>query len=100
MPDVRVLPFLGSCEPNRIVRALSCWRAPAIQGAGSPPILGRSATCAQGRISNLLRQFNWVVTMFEATAASKACRVMLIEDDPDDVFLFERALDRVRAGCK
>ena len=23
---------------------------------------------------------------------------MLIEDDPDDVFLFERALDRVRTG--
>ena len=38
--------------------------------------------------------------MFEATAASKPCRVMLIEDDPDDVFLFERALDRVRAGLR
>jgi CheY-like chemotaxis protein len=25
---------------------------------------------------------------------------MLIEDDPDDVFLFERALDRVKAGLR
>ncbi len=25
---------------------------------------------------------------------------MLIEDDPDDVFLFERALDRVKAGMR
>lgn len=28
----------------------------------------------------------------------KPCRIMLIEDDPDDVYLFERALDRVKAG--
>ena len=26
------------------------------------------------------------------------CRVLLIEDDPDDVYLFERALDQVKAG--
>jgi two-component system chemotaxis response regulator CheY len=26
----------------------------------------------------------------------RACRVLLIEDDPDDVFLFTRALERVR----
>ncbi len=25
---------------------------------------------------------------------------MLIEDDPDDIFLFERALDRVKAGLR
>jgi two-component system, chemotaxis family, chemotaxis protein CheY len=31
---------------------------------------------------------------------SRPCRVMLIEDDPDDVFLFERALDRVKAGLR
>ena len=30
----------------------------------------------------------------------RPCRVLLIEDDPDDVFLFERALDRVRAGLR
>jgi two-component system, chemotaxis family, chemotaxis protein CheY len=30
-------------------------------------------------------------------ADSRPCRVLLIEDDPDDVFLFERALDRMRA---
>src|SRR5271166_5684490 len=38
--------------------------------------------------------------MPEATAAPRPCRVMLIEDDPDDVFLFERALDRVRAAMR
>ena len=26
------------------------------------------------------------------------CRVLLLEDDPDDVYLFERALDQVKAG--
>ncbi len=36
--------------------------------------------------------------MSSATPILKPCRVMLIEDDPDDVFLFERALDRVKAG--
>ena len=30
-------------------------------------------------------------------ADSRPCRVLLIEDDPDDIFLFERALDRMRA---
>ncbi len=29
-------------------------------------------------------------------ADSRPCRILLIEDDPDDVFLFERALDRMR----
>jgi two-component system, chemotaxis family, chemotaxis protein CheY len=33
-------------------------------------------------------------------AAPRPCRVMLIEDDPDDVFLFERALDGVKAGLR
>jgi CheY-like chemotaxis protein len=28
----------------------------------------------------------------------RPCRIMLIEDDPDNVHLFERALDRVKAG--
>ena len=30
--------------------------------------------------------------------APKPCRIMLIEDDPDDVYLFQRALDQVKAG--
>jgi two-component system, chemotaxis family, chemotaxis protein CheY len=40
------------------------------------------------------------VSMPETTATPRPCRVMLIEDDLDDVFLFERALDRVRAGMR
>jgi CheY-like chemotaxis protein len=36
--------------------------------------------------------------MPNGTQASKPCRVTLIEDDPDDVYLFERALDQVKAG--
>ncbi|RBP03109.1 response regulator receiver domain-containing protein [Roseiarcus fermentans] len=36
--------------------------------------------------------------MPKATPALKPCRIMLIEDDPDDVYLFQRALDRVKAG--
>ncbi len=39
-----------------------------------------------------------MVFMSNTTSAPKPCRVMLIEDDPDDVYLFERALDRVKAG--
>ena len=37
-----------------------------------------------------------------AVEASKRreCRVVLIEDDPDDVFLFRRALDEVRAAAE
>ena len=35
--------------------------------------------------------------MSKTTATQRSCRVMLIEDDPDDVFLFDRALDRVKA---
>src|SRR5208283_4593767 len=38
--------------------------------------------------------------MQDATAKPRPCRVMLIEDDPDDVFLFERALDSVKAGLR
>ncbi|MBV8441142.1 MAG: response regulator [Hyphomicrobiales bacterium] len=38
--------------------------------------------------------------MPDETAMPRPCRVMLIEDDPDDVFLFERALDRVKAGLR
>ncbi len=34
------------------------------------------------------------------TAQLRPCRVLLIEDDPDDVFLFERALDGVKAGLR
>jgi two-component system, chemotaxis family, chemotaxis protein CheY len=30
----------------------------------------------------------------------RPCRVMSIEDDPDDVFLFERALDNVKTGSQ
>jgi two-component system chemotaxis response regulator CheY len=33
-------------------------------------------------------------------APPRPCRVLLIEDDPDDVFLFERALDSVRVGLR
>ena len=29
---------------------------------------------------------------------AKPCRIMLIEDDPDDVYLFQRALDQLKAG--
>jgi two-component system chemotaxis response regulator CheY len=36
----------------------------------------------------------------DATAKPRPCRVMLIEDDPDDVFLFERALDNVKTGLQ
>ncbi len=36
--------------------------------------------------------------MSNAIPGLRSCRVMLIEDDPDDVYLFERALDRVKAG--
>lgn len=36
--------------------------------------------------------------MSDATPARKPCRIMLIEDDPDDVYLFQRALDQVKAG--
>jgi CheY-like chemotaxis protein len=35
--------------------------------------------------------------MSVATSSQRACRVLLIEDDPDDVYLFERALDHVKA---
>ncbi|HME83677.1 MAG TPA: response regulator [Roseiarcus sp.] len=38
--------------------------------------------------------------MPDETAMPRPCRIMLIEDDPDDVFLFERALDRVKAGLR
>jgi len=38
--------------------------------------------------------------MPDATAKLRPCRVMLIEDDPDDVFLFERALDAVKTGLQ
>ncbi|MBV8107574.1 MAG: response regulator [Hyphomicrobiales bacterium] len=38
--------------------------------------------------------------MPDETAMPRPCRVMLIEDDLDDVFLFERALDRVKAGLR
>jgi two-component system chemotaxis response regulator CheY len=38
--------------------------------------------------------------MPDASATPRPCRIMLIEDDPDDVFLFERALDRVKAGLR
>jgi two-component system, chemotaxis family, chemotaxis protein CheY len=38
--------------------------------------------------------------MPDTATRSRPCRVLLIEDDPDDVFLFERALDRVKAGLR
>jgi len=38
--------------------------------------------------------------MPDETAMPRPGRIMLIEDDPDDVFLFERALDRVKAGLR
>ena len=38
--------------------------------------------------------------MPDATATPRPCRVLLIEDDPDDVFLFERALDGVKAELR
>lgn len=34
--------------------------------------------------------------MHVATSSPTPCRVLLIEDDPDDVYLFERALDHVK----
>lgn len=36
--------------------------------------------------------------MSNATSAERPCRVLLIEDDPDDVFLFQRALGEVKAA--
>ena len=38
--------------------------------------------------------------MTEVAEMPRPCRVLLIEDDPDDVFLFERALDSVKVGLR
>jgi two-component system, chemotaxis family, chemotaxis protein CheY len=34
--------------------------------------------------------------MSAAEAKEKACKVLIIEDDPDDIFLFRRAVERAR----
>jgi CheY-like chemotaxis protein len=36
--------------------------------------------------------------MPNGTPPLRPCKILLIEDDPDDVYLFERALDQVKAG--
>jgi CheY-like chemotaxis protein len=36
--------------------------------------------------------------MSNANATARPYRVLLIEDDPDDIYLFQRALDQVKAG--
>ena len=38
--------------------------------------------------------------MSDPAPVPRPCRVLLIEDDPDDVYLFQRALDQANAGAE